>query len=117
MFTIPTQQIVYQPESATNNNLLRSANITTNWGYRQYMQKNANEIMKHNTMSAINASGNNPYVSNQVKAELTPYLYKSTHDNRSPRVGNKNTDLREEYLTKTQFKSRQIAPVISTSWF
>jgi hypothetical protein len=117
MFTIPTQKIVYQPQSAENNKILRNSNIMTNWEYRKYIQKNANEIMKYNTMSAINASGNNPYVVDQIKAESSPFLYMSTHDNRSPSVGHKNTDMREQYLKNEQFKSRKIAPVIPTSWF
>ena len=66
----------YQPQAQTNNNLLKNANITSNWSYRQYIQKNANSIMKNNTMQYINASGNNPYsITNNEKLDTNPYLY------------------------------------------
>ena len=117
MFTIPTQKIVYQGESATNNKLLTSTNITSNWQYRQYIQNNAIQIMKYNTMSAINASGNNPYVINQTNADKNVFLYQSTHDNRTAKVHHPNTDMRENYLKTEQFNSRKIAPVIPTTWF
>ena len=45
----------------TNKKMLTDNGITSNWKYRQYMQKNANQIMKFNTMQTINDSGNNPY--------------------------------------------------------
>jgi hypothetical protein len=51
----------WQPEAVVNNKIRSESNITSNWGYRQYIQKNANQIMKYNTMEAIYASGNNPY--------------------------------------------------------
>ena len=117
MFTIPTQKIVYQPQSSENNRILRNSNIMSNWSYRQYIQNNANQIMKYNTMSAINASGNNPYVINQIKAESSPFLYMSSYDNRNPLVGHDNTDMREKYLKNEQFNSRKISPVIPTNWF
>lgn len=117
MFTIPTQKIAYQSQSAENNRILSNSNIMSNWAYRQYIQKNGNQIMKHNTMSAINASELNPYVINQVKAECNPFLYKSTHDDRIPSVGHEMTDMRAEYLKNEQFNSRKIAPAIPITWF
>lgn len=115
-YTIPTKNIVYQAESVVNTNIQKNSDIGSNWKYRQYMQKNANAIMRHNTYEAIYTSGNNPYtLLNQVEAEQTPFLYKSTHDNRSARVSHPNTDLRNAYLVNEQFKSRMISPSIPTN--
>lgn len=115
-YTIPTKNIVYQAESVVNTNLQKSANIKSNWTYRQYLQKNANDIMKYNTYQSIYTSGNNPYSSyNRIEAEPTPFLYSSTHDNRVSKVSHPNTDLRNAYLEKEQFKSRMISPSIQTS--
>lgn len=115
-YTIPTKNIVYQAESVVNTNLQKNANITSNWNYRQYLQKNANDIMKYNSYEAIYTSGNNPYIlRNHIQGELTPFLYKSTHDNSVAKVSNPNTDLRNAYLEKEQFKSRMISPSIPVS--
>ena len=115
-YTIPTNQIVYQAESKVNTNLQQGANIKSNWEYRQYLQKNANSIMKYDTYQAIYTSGNNPYMSNDNDGfEKNPFLYYSSHDNREPKVSHPNTDLRQSYLENEQFKSRLISPSIPTS--
>lgn len=97
----------------TNNKILLAK---TNWQYRQYIQKNANEIMKYNTMQTINASGNNPYtLLNTAPTQNTPYLYNSIH----PEPGSipyRNSDLKQNYMTKEQMKSRMISPSISTNF-
>jgi hypothetical protein len=117
-YTIPTKNVVYQAESVVNTNLQKNLNIRSNWSYRQYLQNNANDIMKYNTYEAIYTSGNNPYSSsNNIEAEQNPFLYKSTYDNRVAKVSHPNTDLRNAYLEKEQFKSRMISPSIPTnSW-
>lgn len=117
-YTIPTKNIVYQAESVVNTNLQKNSEIKSNWTYRQYLQNNANDIMKYNTYQSIYTSGNNPYtllVLKDLEAEKTPFLYNSTHDNRIAKVSNPNTDLRKSYLEKEQFKSRMISPSIPAS--
>jgi len=116
-YTIPTKNIVYQAESVVNTNLQKnSGSMNSNWAYRQYLQNNANDIMKYNTYQAINSSGNNPYsLLNNIEADKTPFLYTSTHDNRISKVSHPNTDLRNSYLEKEQFKSRMISPSIPTN--
>ena len=50
MFSIPTLQPTIQPSP-----------FSSNWKYRQYMTRHAKDVMKCNSMEAIQASGNNPY--------------------------------------------------------
>jgi hypothetical protein len=89
----------------------------TNWKYRQYIQKNANDIMKHNSMEYINASGNNPYtLINNKPVEHTPYLYANLYDTSQPKCGYRNTDLKQAYMKKEQMKARMVAPSISTQF-
>ena len=117
-YTIPTKNIVYQADSVVNTNLQKNSEIKSNWTYRQYLQNNANDIMKYNTYQSIYTSGNNPYTSKMTQnqeAEQTPFLYSSTHDNRIAKVSNPNTDLRNSYLKNEQFKSKMISPSIPTS--
>jgi hypothetical protein len=108
---------LWQPEGSINRKIQVDSGISSNWKYRQYMQKNANEIMKFNTMQSINTSGNNPYtVLNTKPVENTPYLYSSIHDTSNPAYGFRNSDLKQDYITKTQMKSRMIAPSIPTNF-
>jgi hypothetical protein len=114
----PTQQSnsntfsSWQPEGLSNNA------IKSNWNYRQYMQKNANQIMKYNTMQTISASGNNPFtILNTQPVDTSPYLYNSVHDNSEPIYKSPvNSDLKHDYLLKEQMKARMIAPSIPTNF-
>lgn len=119
----PTQSIngtpysLWQPESSTNRKIQVDTGISSNWKYRQYMQKNANEIMKFNAMQSINDSGNNPYtLLNTTSVGNNPYLYTSLHDTNNPVYGFNNSDLKQDYMTKEQMKARMVAPSIPTKF-
>lgn len=119
----PTQETehqsytLWQPFNKTNQKIQTETGIKTNWNYRQYMQNNANNIMKYNTMSSIYESGNNPYtVQNTNVVNNNPYLYHSVHDNGKPLYGFRNSDLKQDYMTKERMKSRMIAPSIPTNF-
>ena len=108
----------WQPDAIINNKIRSSSELTSNWKYRQYIQKNANQIMKYNTMQTINDSGNNPYsVLNTDPTNNNPYLYSSTHDTNNPVYGFRNSDLKQDYMKKQQMKAKMIAPFISTNMF
>lgn len=107
----------WQPESVVNNKIKQDAGINSNWKYRQYLQNNANTIMKYNSMESISASGNNPYaVDNKVASPNVPYMFSSTHDTSKPNFGFNNSDLKQDYLTKQQIGAKMISPSISTNW-
>lgn len=119
----PTQELqgtaynLWQPDSSINRKIQVDTGISSNWNYRQYMQKNANEIMKFNTMQAINTSGNNPYtVLNTNPVGNTPYLYNSIHDTSKPPYGFRNSDLKQDYMSKQQMRARMVAPSIPTNF-
>jgi hypothetical protein len=119
----PTQAIqgisygLWQPEAVINTKIKVDTGITSNCKYRQYMQKNANDIMKYNTMQSINASGNNPYtLLNTNTVNNIPYLYNSLHDTNNPLYGYRDTDLKRDYMEKQQIKARMISPSIPTKF-
>lgn len=121
----PTQELqstsynLWQPDGSgsTNRKIQVDTGISSNWNYRQYMQKNANQIMKYNTMQSINTSGNNPYtILNNNNVESNPYLYTSSHDINNPSFGFRNSDLKQDYINKVNMKSRMIAPNIPTNF-
>jgi len=108
---------LWQPNSLTNMKIIEGAKINSNWKYRQYLQKNAKEIIKYNTMQTINSSGNNPYtILNNISTENIPYLYNSIHDTNNPKYGYINSDLKSNYIDKQRIKSRMVAPSISTNF-
>lgn len=103
--------------ASTNQQILNYSGINSNWKYRQYMQQHANQIMKYNTMQSINTSGNNPYsILNTHTTNNRPHLYTSTYDNNHPEYGFRHSDLKQEYMTKEQMKSRMISPSIQTNF-
>jgi hypothetical protein len=114
-----TAYSLWQPDGsgASNKKIIVDSGISSNWSYRQYMQKNANQIMKYNTMQTINDSGNNPYsVLNTASTSPSPHLYTSTHDNSNPAYGFRNSDLKQAYTTKQQMKAKMISPSIPTNF-
>lgn len=105
----------WQPQASVNNNIIQDANITSNWKYRQYIQKNASQIMKYNSMEAVSASGNNPYYGMDASQKTTnmPHLYGSLH---AQSVTN-DSDLKRDFLNKQRLNARMVAPSISTDKF
>ena len=108
----------WQPSSKNNNDILVNTNINSNWNYRQYVQKNANQIMKNNTMQSISDTGINPYsILNTETLDTSPFIYKSIHDTSSPIYKSPvNSDLKRDYLIKEQMKARMVAPSIPTNF-
>jgi hypothetical protein len=109
-----TPNIPYLEDNITNIKIQSQANIKSNWNYRQFMQKNANDIIKFNAMQSINASGNNPYtiLNNNNHIQSSPFLYNSLHDTNNPFYGFRNSDLKQEYMNKQQMKAKMISPYI-----
>jgi len=107
----PTQMpTLLQPEAAMNSKIQANSNITSNWKYRQYMQNNANHIMKYNSLESIYSSGNNPYtIVNNQPMPSSPYLYKSLHDTTG---SNTNSNLKQSFVSKQQLQARMVAPTI-----
>jgi hypothetical protein len=102
----------YQPEAVLNDHLVKETGVKTNWEYRQYLTKNAKEIMKYNCVQAANDVG---YVKRYADLESTssfstPYLY-SSNKNTAPH--SQTSDLKEIYISREQLQSRMIAPEIT----
>ena len=108
----------YQPESLVNTQLLKQNQINSSWKHRRYLQQNANNIRKYNSMEYIQASGNNPYIMipNNISTANVPYRFKGVQDTSSPAIGLNNTDLKRDYVTKEQINARMIAPTIPTNF-
>ena len=107
----------WQPDAVVNNKIHVEAGITSNWKYRQYIQNNANQIMKYNTMEYIYSSGNNPYtITNNMINDKVPYRFSSLYDTNVPNYGSNNSDLKQDFIKKQQMSARMISPSIATTY-
>jgi hypothetical protein len=110
----------WQPESHMNKVHKEQNNIKSNWEYRQYLTKNANNMMAKEFNESANDTGYNmkssqkPNIqSNEVTGYSNyPYSFKSVLDETKP-TGYVESDLKTTYLSREQLQSRQISPVIT----
>ena len=112
----------WQPEADANNAILKRNNIQSNWEYRQYLTRNAPEIMRRNFVESANDIGY--YERNATEIGETnaqpilatslsrPFMYSSVLE-QPAHLGNENTDLKMEYLTREQLNAQQFSPVIT----
>ena len=110
----------WQTEAHMNRELKKQNNIKSNWEYRQYLTKNANNLMDKEFSESANDTGYNMKSSqkpNIQSIEVTgfsnyPYSFKSVLDDAKP-TGHVQSDLKTAYLTREQLQSRQISPVVT----
>lgn len=103
----------WQPEAVINNEIRKKENIKTNYQYRQYLQHNANEIMKMNNLESCEQCCACPFNSNDVKnTHNSPFLFTGCTDQAKP-FGYEDSDLKSLYLSKQQLQARLNAPAMS----
>ena len=107
----------WQPGAIINENIRKQQNIESNWDYRKYLIENANTIMETNKLNACNNCGACPGVYNTNKATPNvPFLFKSSFDESKP-YGYTSSDLKSEYLSRSELQQRTIAPILSQSQY
>lgn len=103
----------WQPEAVLNNNLVKTAGVTTNWQYRQYLTHNATGIIRQNLAETMNDIG---YFSRYAQAPetpyTTPYTYKSYLDKKNV-PGYEPSDLKDLYFSREELNARKVAPAIT----
>lgn len=113
----------WQPSAVINNEIRKNEGIQTNWDYRQYLSKNAEQIMNYNQNEACNefcacpAKYNDPSLTPLGEKMLQnrnegPFLYKSSSDKSMP-FGYENSNLKNLYLKNHELQSRMIAPILT----
>ena len=104
----------WQPEAVINKRIQKSNDIKTNWGYRQFLQKNGLSVMNYNTLESCYDLGLDPHVStNDTPSSNVPHKFSSIYDTNKPGFGYSNSDLKNPYLTREQLNARMIAPSIN----
>jgi hypothetical protein len=105
----------WQPGNVISEKIREEANIKTNWNYRKYLTENADQIIKHNQLSACDECCACParYGDNQNQSNSnTPFLYKSCSDATQPH-GYETSDLKNMYLSSFELQARMVTPVLS----
>jgi len=98
----------WNPESIINDKIRNENGIKTNWEYRNYLIKNAVNIMNKNYNETANDTGF-MYPKQTTTTSNSPFLYSSINDKKTP-VGFESSDLKEIYLNREQLYSRKCAP-------
>ena len=112
----------YDSNEATEQKIKQAQGIQSNWEYREFLQRNATNIMSyentecyvnHGLVQGIASNSNKP--SSVVATHNTPFLYTSTSDSRQPPHGYCNSQLKNMYLSRNELNARLIAPSINLS--
>lgn len=103
----------YDSGEATAQKIKQIEGLQTNWQYREYLQKNASQIMKYSNAECYAHLGINPGVSSSKKSSNSPMLYTSTNDVREPPYGYCNSNLKNMYLSRHNLNARLISPSIN----
>lgn len=104
----------FQRNTVENQFIKNKNGIETNWEYRRFLQKNANEVLKQNFRDASNDVGYFQRYADPNKLENRqgkgyPYLYSQLLDNtRPPKYA--DSDLKSAYLTREQLDSLKRSP-------
>ena len=108
----------WQPDAVVNERIQIQEGIQTNWGYRQFLQKNGLQIMNYNNQEACYTLGLDPHVdTGKTPSDNVPYRFKGTFDTSKPGFGYCNSDLKNPYLSREQLNARLIAPSINPADF
>jgi hypothetical protein len=109
---------MWQPGAVINEQIREKNNITSNSDYRQYLIRNADEVMQANLIGAcdscgfnlnlISNSNDNAYSGNYPK----PFLFSSPWDRSQP-FGYESSDLKNLYLSRYELQSRMMAPALN----
>ena len=104
----------FQPSAVVNEEILKQANLRSNWEYRKYMTSNADEIRKYNFLETSTDVGYTvrPIDLLQLDQFSPPYQFQSVFDNSYPR-GYESGDLKNIYLSREQLDARRISPAIT----
>ncbi len=104
----------WQPDAVVNERIQMKEGIQSNWGYRQFLQKNGLQIMNYNTQEACYTLGLDPhYDSNATPSSNVPHTFKGIFDTGKPGFGYCNSDLKNPYLSREQLNGRLVAPYIN----
>ena len=110
----------WQPEAVTNQSILKSSGITSNWEYRKYLTHNAREIMQQNFIESATDVGYYDRQGMGIKSGFVPIFssvgkpaqYASFLQPPNP-FGQFESDLKANYLSREQLAARMATPIVT----
>ena len=94
-----------------NTEISETLNMKSNYDYRQYLIKNASQIMKKNQLSACDNCCHCETIVDNIPRHQK-YFYRSCTDLNKP-YGYQDSDLKNIYLTKEQLNNTMKAPIVT----
>ena len=108
----------WQPDAVVNERIQLKEGIKSNWGYRQYLQRNGLQVINYNSTEACYTLGLDPHVKiDRTPSDNIPYKFKNVFDTSKPGFGYCNSDLKNPYLSTEQLNARLISPSINPANF
>ncbi len=108
----------WQPESLENDALIRDSGIKSNWDYRQYLQKNAETVVRRNFVESANdfgfyergtyesAIGTGSFAPSVAHASTAPAIYGSVSEPEHS-YGYSQSDLKQAYLSREELAAKK----------
>tara|TARA_B100000945_G_scaffold299781_1_gene280750 strand:+ start:226 stop:648 length:423 start_codon:yes stop_codon:yes gene_type:complete len=100
------------PACIRNTMIKKSAGISNNYQYRQYLIKNADNIMKSNTEKTTDQCCFSKNIIHNKKPTNNKYIYQSCSDSNQP-YGYETSDLKNVYLTRRELQSQLVSPILT----
>jgi hypothetical protein len=110
----------WQPEAVSNQSLLKSSGVGSNWEYRKYLTKHAGEIIRQNFIESANDVGYYDREGMGIKSGFASIFSSSGKSSQyasflqSPNpFGQFHSDLKSDYLSREQLAARMATPVVT----
>ena len=103
----------YIPACEINEQLQARNGLASNYAYRQYLIKNATNLMRTNQLVACDDTG--PCMgqfNREPKANTNKHVYRGFGDQSTP-YGYETSNMKQLYLTRMQLEARKDAPILT----
>ena len=100
------------PSCMRNTMIKQSAGINDNYQYRQYLIKNAENIIKSNSHNSCDQCCFCKNLHNNKKPTNNKYIYQSCADSNQP-YGYESSDLKQVYLTRRDLQRQLVSPILT----
>ena len=100
---------LFESSSVLDNAIKTNANIKSNSEYRNYIQKNADLIIKNNQLRSCNECNSCSYLNNNdnnIQMSSKPYIFNNILSKDQP-YGYEDSDLKNIYLSREQLNAQK----------
>ena len=103
----------YVPMCQINDKIQAKNGLSSNYAYRQYLIKNATNLIKTNQLIACDDAGPCLGQFNHIPmAPTSKHIYRGFNDSSTP-YGYETSDLKRLYLSRKELEAKKNAPVLT----